>query len=181
MKFFNYLFDFAEKQPAAFTILMAMFFSFVVFVIYKFRIKWKGMKPTFETRDDNELIDAKERIALLEEAIKFSQAPEFYKKTDNGEYIALFIAKKPYIAIWTDGNWNTEEAHQYFDRFDRLWENEDELVIHGRNQLPSDIYHVIDKKIEVLDNLTIFCHSNIGEVLERIYQDNEKVKIVIRN
>lgn len=181
MKFFNSLFDFAEKQPLAFTVFTAMVLGVLVFVIYKFKIKWKGAKPTFEIRDDNELIDARQKIELLEEELKFSQAPEFYKKTENGEYIALFVAKKPYIAIWTDGNWSSPEAHQYFDRFSRLWENEDELVIHGKNPLPADIFHIIDEKLVMLNNLTIFCHSNIAEILERIFENDPKVKIVTRN
>lgn len=178
----NYIFQFAIQQPIAFTLIVTQIVTLIGFLFIKYKVKWDGFKPSFEDRSEDKLIDAKKKIEELEEKIKFSQTPEFFKKTENGEYIAIFVAKKPYIALWTDGNWNTEEYYQQFDRFERLWEKEEEIVIHGKNpNIPSDIYHIIEKKAKELPSLTIFCNNIIAGFLTKYFSDFTNVKVIARN
>lgn len=177
----NYIFQFASQQTLSFTLIIAMFLMAIVFLFTKFKVKWDGFKPIFENRSEDKLLESQKAIADLEEKLKFSQSPDFYKKTDNGEYIGFFVARKPYICIWADGNWNTEEHHDIFDTFSRLWEKENEIIIFGKNpNLPSDIMHIIETKARDLPELTIFCSSKIFDYFNKYFKDYESVKIIQR-
>lgn len=175
----NYLFEFATKQTLSFTLIIAMLLMSVLFLLVKFKVKWDGFKPIFENRSDD-------RVAEFEEKLRFAQIPDFIKKTDNSEYIGYYVAKKPYVAVWSDGNWNSEEHFQHFDKLSRLWENEDCIVIYGKNpNLPSDLNHVIEEKaksfLERKINLTIYCNFSIADYLKKYYKDYTNVEIIGRN
>lgn len=131
------------RYPGYSTFLVSLVLFSFIFIISKFKIGWKGVKPTFEKRDELELIkqnvELKKKISELEEKLQFSNVPDFIKKTDNGEYIGFIISPKPYITVWVDGNWNSEEHRQIFDRFERLWDDETAILLIGKSpNLPSD-------------------------------------------
>lgn len=158
----------------------------ILFVLYKFRIKWKGGKPVFEKRSEIELMDKISTLQVevhqLKEKLQFSHSADFFKKTENGEYIGYSVAKKPYVEVWCDGNWTTEEYHDEFDRFERLWDAEDEIIIYGKNpNIPSDLYHIIEKKAKILPSLTIFCSHTVGNVFVKYFADFTNVKVVQRS
>ena len=170
------IFTFANNHTIAFSLIIFVAIGALLYIITKFDIEWEGFKPKFKSHKEY-----KRKLAEYEEMAKFVQPLDFLKKTENGEYIGFIVAKKPYIAIWTDGNWNTEEYFSQFDRLERLWESEDQIVIHGKNpNIPSDLYHIIEKKAKELPELTIFCGSNISGFLTKYFEDFKTVKVINR-
>jgi hypothetical protein len=179
----NQIFEFANNHVAAFVTIALVLIASIVFLITKFKLRWEGFKPVFESRkyENVEMESLKAKAKEYEEMIKFIQEPDFLKKTENGEYIGFIVAKKPYVAVWADGNWNTEEYFAHFDRFSRLWENEDEIVIHGKNpNIPSDLQHIIEAKAKELPSLTIFCGNQIHKHLTDYFRDYTNVKVINR-
>lgn len=163
---------------------MVLGFLFVFFKTFKVTFK-KGIFPNIETRSSIEtsqkLKEANDKIQELEEKLQFSNVPDFIKKTDNGEYIGFIISPKPYITVWVDGNWNSEEHRQIFDRFERLWDDETAILLIGKSpNLPSDLYHVIEKKSKSLPKLTIHCSHQLGEFFTRYFSDFENIEIITR-
>jgi hypothetical protein len=170
------IFGFANAHPVAFSSIIFGFLASILYIITKFDIEWDGVKPKFKSYKQYKV-----KLAEYEEMFKFIQPLDFLKKTENGEYIGFIVAKKPYIAMWADGNWNTEEYFQHFDRFERLWEKEDQIIIHGKNpNMPSDLYHVMERKAKDLPELTIFCGNQIHKHLTDYFKDYTNVKIVNR-
>lgn len=177
------IFTFANQHVLAFTAIVLSIVAGFIFLNFKFSLEWDGFKPKFKSRKLEGLVleQAQARAKELEELLKFVQQPDFLKKTENGEYIGFIVAKKPHISIWTDGNWNTEEYFQQFDRLERLWEAEEEIVINGKNpNIPSDLYHVIEKKAKDLPSLTIYCGPQISSFLTKYFGDYKSVKIISR-
>jgi hypothetical protein len=178
------IFEFANNHPAAFTSIVMALLAFFTYIITRFSWEWDGFKPKFKSRklENQQIEEMKNKLAEYEKQAKFVQQPDFLKQTENGEYIGFIVAKKPYIAVWADGNWNTEEHFQQFDRLTRLWENEDEIVIHGKNpNIPSDLQHTIESKAKSLPSLTIYCSNNdLAKYLTTYYKDFPSVKIINR-
>lgn len=170
------IFAYANNHSTAFLLIVLAFLSSLLYLITKFDWEWDGVKPKFHSRKEN-----KKKLHDLEEQMRFVQQLDFLKKTENGEYIGFIVAKKPYVAIWADGNWNTEEYFQQFDRFARLWEDEDQIVIHGKNpNMPSDLYHIMETKAKELPALTIFCGNQIHKHLTDYFRDYPSVKVINR-
>lgn len=177
------IFEFASNHSAAFTVIVLSILASLLYLVTKFDLQWDGIKPKFKSRkyENAAIEEAKAKLLEYEEQTKFVQQLDFLKKTENGEYIGFIVAKKPYIAIWTDGNWNTEEYFAQFDRLERLWEKEDQIVIHGKNpNIPSDLYHIIEKKAKELPELTIFCGNTISGFLTKYFEDFKTVKVINR-
>ena len=174
-----------SKYPGYTTFLVTLIIISALFIIYKFKVHWKGVRPIFEKRSEIELLkqnaELNKKISELEEKLQFSNVPDFIKKTDNGEYIGFIISPKPYITVWVDGNWNSEEHRQIFDRFERLWDDETAILLIGKSpNLPSDLYHVIEKKAKVLPKLTIHCSHQLGEFFTRYFSDFENIEVITR-
>lgn len=175
-----------SDHPYLVTGLIVFILIFGAVFSYFFKLRFKKGKPIIEKRSDEELaakiLAHQEEIKHLEEKQKFSHTADFYKLTENGEYIGYSIAKKPYVEIWCDGNWTTEEYHDEFDRFERLWDQENEIIIYGKNpNIPSDLYHIIEKKAKDLPSLTIYCSHTVGNVFVKYFADFTNVKVVQRS
>lgn len=170
------IFGFANNHAIAFTLIVIAGLGSLLYVLTRFQLEWDGLKPKFKSYKESRL-----RLAEYEEQMKFVQPLDFMKKTENGEYIGFIVAKKPYIAIWADGNWSSEEYSQQFDRFERLWEKEDQIIIHGKNpNIPSDFMHILERKAKELPELTIFCCNQIHKHFTDYFEDYPNVKLINR-
>jgi hypothetical protein len=186
METFSSLLKFASDKPLAFSSILLIILGFIFLFLKTFRVSFKkGPIPNIESRSslesNKQLVEAHAKIKELEDKLLHSHVPDFIKKTDNGEYIGFMIAPKPYITVWVDGNWNSEEHFQIFDRFERLWDDEQDIYLVGKSpNLPSDLYHIIEKKAKTLPKLSIHCSHQLGEFFTRYFSDFKNVEVLMR-
>lgn len=178
----NAFFDFASKQPLLIGVIAITLIAAMVFLISKFKVTFKGFVPSFTSRIKTKTqTELEEKIAFLEEKLKFSHTADYFTKTDNGEYVGFFVARKPYIEVWCDGNWNAADHHDIFDRLRRLWDDEQEIIFYGKDpNIPMDIYRIIEEKAKELPSITIYCDSSSADFFTKYFQVYSNVKIIQR-
>lgn len=175
-----------SDHPMTWVLTVALFLAFLAYIITKFKVTWKGYRPHFTSRSElkiqTEIAEQQKKIEELEADLKAYRPFDFYKKTENGEYIGYSVAKSPYVEFWADGNWSSQEYHIELVTFEKLWGEEDAIIIYGKNpNAPSDLYAILEKKAKELPSLTIYCEYKLGEALIKFFKGFETVKVIVRS
>lgn len=177
--------DLIQSNPWVFLIALISILGAFVFLIVKFKLTWKGYLPTFHSRNElrltEEIDKLKKELSQVDEKLKAYRKFDFFEKTENGEYIGYSVAKKPYVEFWAEGNWNSQEYHIQLKTFEKLWDDEDEIIIYGQHpNLTSDFHAIMETKAKELPSLTIYCSYQPSQAFAKYFKDYENVKIVVR-
>lgn len=174
-----------QSNPWLTGFIILIVLIFIGYVLTKFKITWEGYLPVFTDKNEIKhqalISDLTKKLVDLEEKMKAYRRFDFFEKTQNGEHVGYSVAKRPYVEFWADGNWNSQEYHIQLDTFERLWGDEDEIIIYGTNpNLPSDLYAIIEKKAKQLPKLTILCSYTVSTFFSKYFADFENIEIIVR-
>lgn len=179
------LYSFIQNNPVLIGVSFFAVLLFLGYIITKFKVSWKGYRPILTDKQEIKhlevIAELTNELADLEEKMKAYRRFDFFEKTENGEHVGYSVAKRPYVEFWADGNWNSQEYHIQLDTFERLWDNEDEIIIYGNNpNLPSDLYAIIEKKAKGMPKLTIMCSYAVSTFFTKYFADFENIEIIVR-
>jgi hypothetical protein len=179
------IYSIIQTNPVFSGLIFLSLLLFIGYIFTKFRVTWKGHLPILTDKNDLRsqaiIDDLTAKLADMDDKMKAYRRFDFFEKTENGEHVGYSIAKRPYVEFWADGNWNSQEYHIQLDTFERLWDDEDEIIIYGNNpNLPSDLYAIIEKKAKELPKITILCSYAVSTFFKKYFSDFENIEIIVR-